>query len=113
MLSKITKLKQHIDSEEEFYEYGKTSSELEKLYDNIGEGAKIRSKYSWYQCSEKSAKFFYNLEKRNYFRETIKTLLGYGKEITTPSEISLTLKKFIRTCIKNLSHSIFLISKCS
>ena len=55
---------------------------------------KIRSKCSWYQYGEKSKKFFYGLEKKNALHGTIKTLLEDGKEITTPSEISLTLKKF-------------------
>ena len=34
------------------------------------------------------------MEKKNSLRGTIKTLLDDGKEITTPSEIGLTLKKF-------------------
>ena len=34
------------------------------------------------------------MEKKNAFGGTIETLLEYGKEITTPSEISLTLKQF-------------------
>ena len=34
------------------------------------------------------------MEKKNALRGTIKTLLEDGKEITTPSEICLTLKKF-------------------
>ena len=42
---------------------------------------------------EKSTKSFYGLEKRNALCRTIKTLLDHGKETTTPSEISLTLKK--------------------
>ena len=54
---------------------------------------KIRSKFSGYQYGEKSTKFFYSLEKKNALAGTIKTLLEDDKEITTPSEISLTLKK--------------------
>ena len=49
LLCKITKLDKHIDSEEEFEEYDKTRSKLEKIYDKIAEGAEIRSKCSWYQ----------------------------------------------------------------
>ena len=33
LLSKITKLRQDIDSEEKFDEYEKTKNELEKIYD--------------------------------------------------------------------------------
>ena len=93
LLSKITKLEQGIDSEEKFDEYDKTKNEFEKIYDNISEGVKIRSKCSWYQYGEKSTKFFYGLEKKNAFWGTIKRLLDDGKEIITPSEVSLTFKK--------------------
>ena len=78
MLSKITKLEQDIDSEEKFDEYEKTKNELEKIYDNIAEGVKIRSKCSWYQYGEKSTKFFYSLKKKNALLGTIKTLLEDG-----------------------------------
>ena len=92
LFSKITKLEQDIDSKEIFDEYNKTEKEREKIYDNIAEGVKICSKCSWYQYGEKSTNCFYGLEKKNVLRETIKTL-DDGKEITTPFEISLTLKK--------------------
>ena len=56
---------------------------------------------------EKSTKFFYGLEKRNTLCRTIKTLLDDGKEITTPSEISLTLKKNYENLIqKTITKSI-------
>ena len=90
-MSQITKLEQDIDSEEKFDESDKTKNELEKMYDNIAEGVKIRSKCSWYQYGEKSTKFFYGLEKENALRGSIKTLLYEGKEITTPPEISLKI----------------------
>ena len=48
-MSKITKLEQDIDSEEKFDEYEKTKNELEKIYDDIAEGVKIRSKCSLYK----------------------------------------------------------------
>ena len=69
---------------------------------------KIRSKCSWYQYGEKATKFFYGLEKRNTMCGTIKTLFDDGKEITTPSKISLTLKKvyenlFQKTIAKSIS----------
>ena len=58
MLSKITKLEHHIDSEGKFDEYKKTKNELENIYDHIPEGVKVHSKCSWYQYGEKSTKFF-------------------------------------------------------
>ena len=41
LLCKITKLEQDIDSEEKCEEYGKTRSELEKIYAKIAEDVKI------------------------------------------------------------------------
>ena len=80
MLSKIIKLEQDIDSEEKFDEYHGTKNGLDKIYDNIAECVKIRSKCSWYQYGGKSTKFFYGLEKRNALCGTIKTLLDVGKK---------------------------------
>ena len=48
LLSKITKLEQDNDSEEKFDECEKTKNELEKIYRNITDSVKIRSKCSWY-----------------------------------------------------------------
>lgn len=59
---------------------------------SIVEGVKTRSKSFWYLYSEKFTKFFYGLEKRNAICGTIKKLLNDGKEITTLSGISSTLK---------------------
>ena len=47
------------------------------------------------------------MEKKNTSRETIKTFLEDGKEITTPPEISLTLKKFYENLFqKTIAKSI-------
>ena len=108
LLSIIIKLEQDIDREDKFDGYNKTRNEIEKMYDNIAEVAKICSKCSWYQYGEKSTKCFCGLEKRNVLRGTIKTLLDDKKEITTPSEISLTLKKYYENLFqKTIANSIF------
>ena len=39
-------------------ESNKCKNKLEEIYDNIAEGAKVRSKISWYEDGEKSSKFF-------------------------------------------------------
>ena len=68
---------------------------------------KIHSKCSWYQYDEKSTNFFYSLEKKNTLPGTIKTLLEDDKEITTPSEISLTLKKIYENLFqKSIAKSV-------
>ena len=100
LICKITKLEQEIDSEEKFEEYDKSRDELEKIYERIAEGVKIRSKCSWYQYGEKSTKFFYGLERKNAISGTIKMLLNNGKEITNPSDVNLTLKRFYENLFK-------------
>ena len=48
--------------------------------------------YPLHAMGKKSAKFFYGFKKRNALCGAIKMLLDDGKEITSASEISLTLK---------------------
>ena len=108
LLPKSTKLEQDIVSEEKFGEYEKTKNKLEKIYDNIAESVKIRSKCFWYKYGEKSVKFFCGWEKKNALRGAIKTLLEDGKEITALSEISLTSRKFYENLLQSLSR----ILKC-
>ena len=103
LLPKSTKLEQDIVSEEKFGEYKKKKNKLEKIYDNIAESVKIRSKCFWYKYGEKSLKFFCGWEKKNALPGTIKTLLEDGKEITAPSEISLILRKFYENLLQSLS----------
>lgn len=74
LLSKIAKLKQDIYSEEKFDECNKAKNKLEKIYDNIADNVKTRSKCSWCQYSKKICKIFYGLEKRIALCGTIKTL---------------------------------------
>ena len=73
---------------------------------------KIPSKYSSYECGEKSPKNFYRLEKKKSNCGTIKTLINDGKEITIPNEINLTLKRFfenlfqkdIKKCVSDIEN---------
>ena len=47
---------------------------LEKWYDDYTEGIMIRSKSNWFEKGEKSTKFFLNLEKSNYLKNTIRNI---------------------------------------
>ena len=61
--TKIKNLEQNITDEDKFNEYKSAKNELGILYDNIATGVKIRGKCDWYQCGEKSTKYFLNLKK--------------------------------------------------
>jgi len=63
-------------------------SKIEQIIRDKTEGARIRSKIKNYEEGEKSTKYFYNLEKRNYENKNIKLLLDdNGQELKTRTEI--------------------------
>ena len=55
-------------------QYEELKNELQKLYQDEGEGAKFRSKSIWIEHGERPTKYFFNLEKRNYKRRVITKL---------------------------------------
>ncbi len=40
-------------------------SKLQKMYEDKGQGAKVRSRLNWFEYGEKPTKYFHNLEKQN------------------------------------------------
>ena len=64
---------------------------LQKLHEHVEEksmGAKIRSRAKWFEQGEKSTKYFYSLEKKNYSDNTIKQLkTENGTNVTSNKEI--------------------------
>ena len=80
--TKIKKLEQNIINEDKFNEYKTAKNELENFYDNIATGVKIQSKCDWYQYSEKSTKYFLNLEKQKAVNGTVKKVIKDLIEIT-------------------------------
>ena len=61
--SKLDSLKS-LNISEESSKYKKVHEDLEKVYDEIATGIRIRSKCNWYELGEKSNKYFLNLEKK-------------------------------------------------
>ena len=61
--SKLDSLKS-LNISEESSQYKKVHEDLEKVYDEIATGIRIRSKCNWYELGEKSNKYFLNLEKK-------------------------------------------------
>lgn len=55
-------------------EYNKCKSKLGKIYDNVAEGVKLRSKIWWYEEGEKTSKYFLwtwkNKSGLRYYSET-------------------------------------------
>ena len=68
--------------EEELKQYDNLKKELQQINENKGEAAKFRSKCMWAEKGERSTKYFFHLEKRNYSRKVISELEDDEGEIT-------------------------------
>ena len=68
--------------------------ELERLMNEKTEGNILRSKVKWYEEGEKSTKYFFNLEKRNYHKKTMRKLSLNGDIIEDPKIILDEQRKF-------------------
>ena len=70
--------------------------EILKVLDNEKlQGSIMRSRVKWVEEGEKSSKFFFDLEKHNYMRKSIRKLkTNSGETITDPEEIALYQKQF-------------------
>ena len=67
-----------------------------KVIDNEKlQGCIIRSRVKWVEEGEKSSKFFFDLEKHNYMRKSIRKLkTNSGETIRDPEEIALYQRQF-------------------
>ena len=63
---------QNIDPE--LKEYDRLKRDLQAIYDTRGKGAIFRSKVRWTEEGEKSTKYFFNIEKRNFNTKVIAEL---------------------------------------
>ena len=97
--NQLKKLEGKLD-EDNLSKYNSVKNELDKIYDHIAEGIRIRSKCDWYEQSEKSTKVFFNLEKQRGFQNTIKKLVIYDKEITDQTHILKNIRKFYENLFK-------------
>ena len=70
--------------------------EMLKVINNENlQGSIIRSRVKWLEEGEKSSKFFFDLEKHNYMRKSIRKLkTNSGETITDPEEIALYQRQF-------------------
>ena len=57
------------------FKYNQCKKQLEKIFQSISEGIRIRSRCQWYEKSEKPTKYFSNQKKKSYvfFWEEIKS----------------------------------------
>ena len=84
-------IKNHIN------EYNNLKEEIDLIYQKKGKGSIIRSKCKWIERGEKPTAFFFNLEKRNYNRKSIKKLEGAeGTTLTNEDKILSKIETFYK-----------------
>jgi hypothetical protein len=90
-------------------DFKKTRDDLEKIYDGIATGIRIRSKCNWYELGEKSNKYFLNLETKNAKTSTITKLTDNDKVVSNQKEVLSDIEKFYKNLFsdknKNLAES--------
>ena len=89
-----------LDKDDNLSKYNAVKNELDAIHDHIKEGIHIRSKCEWYEHSEKSTKFFLNLEKQRGAQNTIKKLIVEDKEIIDQTHILEYIREFCETLFK-------------
>ena len=67
---------------------------MEQIHLNKAEGAIIRSRAQWSEEGEKSTAYFFNLEKQNAIKKSIRRLVYKEKEITNPDDILKAMKEY-------------------
>ena len=87
-------LERFLDKDDNLSKYNAIQNELDAISDHITEGIPIRSKCKWYEHSEKSTKFFLNLEKQRRAQNTINTLIVGDKETIDQTHILEYIREF-------------------
>ena len=81
--------------QEIFEKYEAAKQELKHIHEGRGREAMFRSKMNWFELGEKPTKFFFNLEKRNYEKKSIREVeLENGKIISDPVQVNKEIRNF-------------------
>ena len=79
---KLKELEQNLGHDEVKEQYYACSGEINKIYDEVSNGIKIRRKCDWYEFGEKSSKFFLTSKKRRATENVLHKLLSNELEVT-------------------------------
>ena len=94
------------DKDDNLSKHNTIKNELDAIYDHITEGIRIRSKCEWYEHSEKSTKFFLNLEKQRGAQNIIKRLIVDDKVIIDQTHILEYIREFYKILFKNANKKL-------
>ena len=78
-------IEKNLSIEENQCLYEKCKRDFELIYYNIAEGISIRGRCQWYEESEKSSKFFLNLQQLKGMQTQICKIVVNDQEITDPN----------------------------
>ena len=75
-------------------DYDNSKNWLNNWYEEYTKGVILRSKSDWYEQGEKSTKYFLNLEKKNYTKNTVRKILIGNTEVDDDEAILDHAKTF-------------------
>ena len=80
--NELKHLENVLDNDDNLESYHNIKAKIKEIYEKKAEGARIRSKYLWYEEGEKLSKFFLNLKKSRGIQDQIRKLIVNNQEIT-------------------------------
>ena len=94
---KLEILEKYLSWDKNIEEHDKCKADLDKIYDNIAEEVKIRSKCQWFEENEKSRKYFLNLEKQHAEKSIVRRLVSDKKDFVKYNDISNEILSYFRS----------------
>ena len=98
---KLKLLERSLDNDACVFEYNHCKKQLEKIFENISGGIRVRSRCQWYKEGEKSTKDFLNNKKLHSLQGKVRKIIVNSKEITSNSEIRKELRNSYKAFFKN------------
>ena len=84
-------------NESDKIEMDKLKAKLSRIEAIKTEGTIVRSRARWYEHGEKNSKYFYSLEKTNYRRKHVISIINHeDKRITDPKQILQEMELFFK-----------------
>ena len=93
-VEKQLEILEHNLNSQNLNQYQNLKQQYESLMEEKTEGSMMRAKVRWYEQGEKSTKYFYNLEKRNYHKKTMTKLTTENGITEDPKQILKEQKLF-------------------
>ena len=97
---KLKDLEQNLSHKETKLQYISFKDELNDIYGEISNVIKIRRRCNWYELSEKSNKYFLNLEKSRASKNILRKICFETQEITDLTKINTAIFDFYANLFK-------------